>query len=162
MMIAMLLGLAAQAIAPAATPEQVMVCYLQEDDLSQRDAGNPNAVHLVGPKHLIAWKFVPQSSYGISKGAMAVHDPHGFLHGNSFAEQNNNAAGQVFFAGAPGKDIYTLGVMPDQTPNGLHKAQFIRISNKKVAGMAFGFCTADKREAGAAFAFWTAQPETLP
>ena len=161
-MIEILLGLAAQSTATQVAPQQVMTCYLQEDDLSKRDPNNPGSAHLVGPKYLIAWKYVPLVTFGISRESMEVHDPHGFLKGNRFAEQNLNAEGTGFFAGQPGKDHFMIGVMPDQTPAGLHKAQFIHTSKKKVTRMAFGYCKADEREAGEAFAFWKAQPETLP
>ena len=139
-----------------------MTCYVQEDDLSQRDPANPNGAHLVGPKYLIAWKYRPLAAFGISKAPMDVHDPHGFLKGKPFTEQHLNAEGNGFFSGEPGKDLFMIGVMPDQTPAGMHRAQFIHTSKKKVAGMAFGYCKADEREAGEAFTFWKVQPETLP
>jgi hypothetical protein len=158
-MIGILLGLAAQS-ASSIPPEQVMTCYMQEDDLSQRDAtGN---AHLVGAKYLVAWKFTPRSSYGVSKAPMEVHDPHGFLNGNTFNEQIMSAQGTGFYAGDPSKDVFVIAVMPGQAPNGLHKAQYIHTAKKKVTGMAFGYCNADGREAAEAFAFWKAQPETLP
>ena len=157
-----LLALLAQSVASPVQSEQVMTCYIQEDDLSQSDPSNPGNAHLVGPKYLIAWKFRPQSSYGISRLPMEVHDPHGFLKGNRFGEQHFNAQGTAFFAGEQNKDIFVIAVMPEQTPSGLHKSQFIHTSKKKVTGMAFGYCKADEREAGEAFAFWQAQPETLP
>jgi hypothetical protein len=160
-MIAVFPALVAQSVPPD-PPEQVMTCYIQEDDPSQRDPSNPGNAHLVGPKYLIAWKFRPQTSFGISRAPMEVHDPHGFLKGNSFAEQNYNSEGTGFFAGQPGKDLFMIGVMPDQTAAGMHKAQYIHTSKKKVTGMAFGYCKADEREAGEAFAFWKSQSETLP
>jgi len=159
-MIGILLGLAVQTTATPAPPEQVMTCYIQEDDAGQRDSSG-NA-HLVGPKYLIAWKFRPQTTFGISRTPMDVHDPHGFLKGHAFGEQNFNSQGTGFFAGEPGKDLFMIGVMPDATPAGMHKAQYIHTSKKKVTGMAFGYCKADEREAAEAFAFWKAQPETLP
>ena len=158
-MIGSLIGLAMQAVSAPAAPEQVMTCYMQEDDVAQRDA--TGHAHLVGPKYLIAWKYRPLAAYGISKAPMEVHDPHGFLKGRHFIEQNYNAQGSGFFAGEPNKDQFVIGVTNEMVGD-LHKAQFIHIENKKVTGMAFGYCKADEREAGEAFAFWQAQPETLP
>ena len=66
-MIIELLGLLAQSAAIPAPAERVMTCYVQEDDLSMRDPANPNGVHLVGPKYLIAWKYRPLAAFGISK-----------------------------------------------------------------------------------------------
>jgi hypothetical protein len=161
-MITILLSLLAQSAASAVPAARVMACYMQEDNLGQRDPGNPNAAHLVGPKYLIAWKYVPLATFGISRAPMKVHDPHRFLNGNSFGEQNYNSEGMAFFAGEPAKELFTIGVMPDQTPAGLHKAQLIHTSNKKVVGMAFGYCMPDERPADEAFAFWKSQSETLP
>ena len=161
MIIEFLMFLAQSPVIPAPS-EQVMTCYIQEDDPSQSDPAHPNDVHLIGPKYLIAWKYSPMTAFGISKAPMEVHDPHGFLKGTHFTEQSHSAEGDGFFGGELGRDLFTIGVMPDQTPSGMHRAQFIHTSKKKVAGMAFGYCKADEREAGEAFTFWKVQPETLP
>lgn len=155
----MLIGLAVQVASAPASAEQVMICYIQEDDAAQHDASG-NA-HLVGPKYLIAWKYRPLATFGISKAPMEVYDPHGFLKGRHFVEQIYNDQGTGFFAGEPNKDQFVIGVT-NQMVGDLHKAQFIHIENKKATGMAFGYCKTDEREAHEAFAFWKAQPQTLP
>ena len=161
-MIGFFLGLALQAASTSANPQQVITCYLQEDDLGQRDPSNPGNAHLGGPKYLIAWKYAPLAAFGISKAPIEVHDPHGFLQGNRLSEQAFNSKGMGFFAGEPNKDTFVIGVMPDQTTNGMHRSQFIRTTGKKITSMAFGYCKADERDADAAFAFWKVQSETLP
>ena len=130
--------------------------------MSQVDPNNPGGAHPVGPKYLIAWKYRPQSAFGISKAPMEVHDPHGFLKGRVLAEQNFNAEGTGFFAGEKGKDLFMIAVMQNQMVGELHKAQFVQTSKQKLTAMAFGLCKADPRDAAQAFAFWKAQSETLP
>ena len=161
-MIFELLAFLAQSAASSPPAERVMTCYMQMDDSGQRDPSNPGRAHLVGPKYLIAWKYRPLSAAGMSKAQIEVHDPHGFLKGNPFTQQQFGPEGIGFYGGEPGKDVFAIALMPDLTPAGFHKAQFIHTNKKKLAGMAFGYCKPDEREAGEAFAFWKAQPETLP
>jgi len=151
----------AQPTVPAVAVDQVMACYIQEDDLSKSDPKNPGQGHPVGPKYLIAWKFRPLASFGVSKEPMEVHDPHGFLNGLTFAEQHLNAEGSGFFSRRSG-EVRMIGIPAALLPGQMNKAQFVLTSQGKVTGMGFGFCQVDPRDASVAFDFWKSQSETLP
>ena len=157
-----LLTLSTPALAPPPAADRVLACYFQEDDLNQTDPKSPGRAHVAGPKYLIAWKFHPLASFGVSKDMMEVHDPHQFLKGSSFDEQNFNSKGTGFFAQTPGANIFMIGIPAALNAGQMNKAQFVRTTDGKLAEMAFGYCQVDKREASVAFDFWKSQAEILP